>query len=196
MKIEQIDPQTIKVILTQTDMDSFDITYDDMDYKDPHTKQVILELLRQIKQEITIDFNSGKLFIEAFPYLNGGCVLYICTIALENEKAEPSASVSRRTGFNTPLVFEFDDINLLTDTCSRLLQQYNHIILRSALYWYENKYRLLIYSYFKLDNKIISLVKEYGNYIGKGTVQSSIVREHAKLLIENNAIETVSQYLD
>ena len=42
MKIEQIDPQTIKVILTQTDMDSFDITYDDMDYKDPHTKQVIL----------------------------------------------------------------------------------------------------------------------------------------------------------
>ena len=157
---------------------------------------MILELLRQIKQEMTIDFTRGKLFIEAFPYLNGGCVLYICTIAMENDKTESSASAARRTGFNTPLVFEFDDIDLLTDTCTRLLQQYSHIILRSALYLYENKYRLLIYSYFKLDNKIISLVKEYGHYIGKGTVQSSIVREHAKLLIENNAIEIVSQYLN
>lgn len=85
MKIEQIDQQTIKVVLTPRDMDSFDITYEEMDYKDPNTKRVILELLHQIKKETSMDFNGGKLFVEAFPYLDGGCVLYICTIPASAE---------------------------------------------------------------------------------------------------------------
>ena len=193
MRIEQIDKQTIKVILTPDDMEDLDITYEEMDYKDPNTKRVILELLHQIKDETAVDLSRGKLFIEAFPYANGGCVLYICTIGLEGQPQAQTAQ--KRAGFNTPLVFEFSDINLMAAACEHLLLQYNHIILKSALYLYERKYRLLGYSYFKLDNKIIALVSEYGDYIGKGTVRSSFVKEHAKCLLESNAIETVSEKL-
>ena len=189
MRIEQIDRQTVKVILTQADMDGFDITYEEMDYKDPNTRRVILELLRRIKDEMAVDFSGGKLFVEAFPYLDGGCVLYICTITAEGERKPRSRNTN---SFNTPLVFEFGELGMLTAACERLLLRYNHIILKSALYLYENKYRLLLYSYFKLDDKLVALVGEYGSYIGKGSIQSSFVREHAKCLIEANAVETLA----
>lgn len=189
MRIEQIDKQTVKVILTQADMDDFDITYEEMDYKDPNTRRVILELLQRIKDEMAVDFGGGKLFVEAFPYLDGGCVLYICTIAAESEKKPRPKNTS---SFNTPLVFEFDELGLMTAACGRLQLRYNHIILKSALYLYENRYRLLLYTYFKLDDKLIAMVSEYGRYIGKGSIQSSFVKEHARCLLETNAIETLA----
>lgn len=194
MKIEQIDRQTIKVILSPLDMDRFDLTYEEMDYKDPNTKRVILELLHRIKQETDLDLNDGRLFVEAFPYLNGGCVLYICTVS--GELPPKSRTVQKRTsGFNTPLVFGFKSLELLSAACEHLVLQYNHIILKSALYLYETEYRLLIYSYFKLDDRLIALVSEYGRYIGKGAVPSSVVKEHAKCLLDSGAIETISEKL-
>ncbi len=193
MKIEQIDGRTVKIILTQRDMDGFDITYDEMDYKDPNTKRVILELLHRIRQETDIELSEGKLFVEAFPCLNGGCVLYLCTVPQESKPQSRTAPKS--TGFNTPLVFEFDDLDLLTAACRHLFLQYNHIILKSALYLYEGRYRLLVYSYFKLDNRIIALVSEYGRCIGKGSVSASVVKEHAKCLLDTDAIETISEAL-
>ena len=195
MRIEQIDRQTIKVVLNQTDMDSFDITYEEMDYKDPNTKRVLLELIRRIKEETDMDFNSGKLFVEAFPYSDGGCVLYICTIPVSAESTPQNRPAQKRAVFNTPLVFEFDGLEALGSACKHLFLQYNHIILKSALYLYGQAYRLLIYSYFKLDNKLIAMVSEYGRYIGKGGIQSAIVREHAKCLLEANAVETISEKL-
>ena len=137
MRIEQIDKQTIKVILTPNDMEDLDITYEEMDYKDPNTKRVIFRTSASDKEETTIDLNRGKLFIEAFPYADGGCVLYICTIGLEGQPNNQTNQ--KRSGFNTPLVFEFPDIDLLAAACSHLLLQYNHIILKSALYLYEKK---------------------------------------------------------
>lgn len=193
MRIEQIDQQTVKVVLTQDDMDSFDITYEEMDYQDPNTKRVLMELLQRIRDEMQMDLGGGRLFVEAFPYLDGGCVLYICNIPAEGDKrARP---VKKPSGFNTPIVFEFENLSLLTAACGRLIQRYNHIILKSALYLYEEKYRLLLYSYFKQDEKLIALVSEYGRYVGKGAVQSSFVKEHAKLLLESNAVETLSELI-
>ena len=195
MKIEQIDQQTIKVVLTPRDMDSFDITYEEMDYKDPNTKRVILELLHQIKKETSMDFNGGKLFVEAFPYLDGGCVLYICTIPVSAETTPKTRQTQKPAVFNTPLVFAFRELEPLADACKHLFLQYNHIILKSALYLYEHQYRLLVYSYIKLDDKLIGLVSEYGRFIGKGSIQASLVKEHAKCLLESNAIETISEKL-
>lgn len=194
MKIEQIDQQTIKVVLTPLDMEHFGITYEEMDYKDSNTKRVILELLHRIKQETEINFNDGRLFVEAFPYLNGGCVLYICTVPADiSSKSHPSKK--QVNGFNTPLVFAFDSLELLTAACKHLLLQYNHIILKSALYLLEEEYRLLIYSYFKLDDRLIALISEYGQYLGKGAVPASVVKEHAKCLLDTNAIEIISEKL-
>ncbi len=194
MKIELIDRQTVKILLSVHDMQDLAITYDQMDYKDPGTKRAIVALLHKVRQETQVDLSGGKLFIEAFPHCEGGCILYISV--LESQVKAPAQKPKRYRGsFNTPLIFRFQDVEELITVCDKLFRQYSHLVLKSSIYLLDQAYILMIYSYFKLDGKIAALVGEYGEVLGKGTVKCSFIKEHAKPLIENTAIETMVEHL-
>ncbi|MFZ2537567.1 MAG: adaptor protein MecA [Oscillospiraceae bacterium] len=186
MKIELLDDKTIKVLLSKIDMTTYNLCYDEMDYKNPQTKRVILKLIDEIKKEVKINLTTGKLFIEAFPYADGGCILYVNV--LDSSTSETQSQKKSKSGFDTPLIFIVEDINLLGVLSNRLITRYSHIILKSSLYLWDDKYYILLYTYFKMDSEIIKLISEYGKFYGKGTIQSSIVKEHAKELIKNDAI--------
>ncbi len=188
MKIELLENKTVKVVLSNIDMMNFNLTYEEMDYKNPDTKRVIMQLIDQIKKEVSIDLTNGKLFIEAFPYIDGGCILYVNMIDTEYKK---NVTKNSKSSFSTPIIYSFQDINALGNLCKRMISRYNHIILKNALYFYENKYFLLIYTYFKMDEQLATLLKEYGQYYGKGSVVCSLIKEHAQELIATNAIETL-----
>lgn len=194
MKIELLDDKTVKVVLSNADMVHFNITYDDMDYKNPDTKRVILQLVDQIKREVSVDLSTGKLFIEAFPYADGGCILYVNLIDINSGKSKPG-SHRYKTSFDTPIIFCFKDINALAGLSKRLISQFGHIILKNSLYLYHDKYYLLIYTYFKMDDQLLHLLTEYGQFYGKGSFVSSLVQEHAKELIASDALETLSDCL-
>ncbi len=189
LKIEMLDQQTVKVILSQLDMEELSITYEELDYSRPDTRKIILQLLRRVREKTELDFTKGKLFIEAFPSQEGGCVLYLNLI-------EQTLSKNRHE-FSTPLIFSFSNIEELSKLCNKLLTRYHHLILKSALYHHteESKYILMIYSYYKLDDKLIAIVKEHGTLIGKGNIKKCIIDEHAKLIMKEQAIETVAKYL-
>lgn len=186
MKIELLDDKTVKVLLSKVDMTAYNLSYEEMDYKNPQTKRVILKLIEEIKKEVKINLSTGKLFIEAFPYADGGCILYVNL--LDAGKADALSQKKLKPGFDTPLIFVIDDLNYLGVLSNRLVTRYSHIILKSALYLWESNYYLLLYTYFKMDSEIIKLIGEYAKLYGKGNVQSAIVKEHAKELITNDAI--------
>ncbi len=191
MKIEPLDDKTVKIVLSKGDMDCFQLTYEEMDYKNPDTKRVILKLIDEIKKEVDMDLTQGKLFIEAFPYADGGCILYVNVL----DSTRPSSPKKYRTSFDTPLIFSFDTLEALTALASSLNERYSHIILKSSLYFMEEKYYLMIYTYFKMDHQITHLLNEYGRYIGKGAIQSSLIQEHARELIHNDAAQIIERYL-
>lgn len=186
LKIELLDDKTVKVLLSKVDMTAYNLSYEEMDYKNPQTKRVILKLIEEIKKEVKINLSTGKLFIEAFPYADGGCILYVNL--LDAGKADALSQKKLKPGFDTPLIFVIDDLNYLGVLSNRLVTRYSHIILKSALYLWESNYYLLLYTYFKMDSEIIKLIGEYAKLYGKGNVQSAIVKEHAKELITNDAI--------
>ena len=135
---------------------------------------------------------SGKLFVEAFPDENGGCILYVNVM---NPLPEDQFSCRERSSFNTPLIFEFDTLDLLTAACSMLWNHDSHLMIKTSLYLYEKKYRLLIYTYCRMEQKIIPQLQEYGLYLGKGVVLSAFVKEHAKPILTDQAVETILKYL-
>ncbi len=187
MKIELLDDKTVKVVLSNTDMISLNLTYDEMDYKNPDTKRVILQLVDQIKKEVSLDLSTSKLFIEAFPYVDGGCILYVNLLDL-NLKSKSTAK-QYKISFDTPIIFCFSDIDSLGNLSKRLLERYSHIILKNSLYLYNGKYYLLLYTYFKMDDQLSRLLNEYGQYYGKGAIMSAVIQEHAKELISSDALE-------
>lgn len=195
MKIEPLDDKTVKVVLSKVDMDGFQLTYEEMDYKNPETKRVILKLIDEIRNQVDIDLSQGKLFIEAFPYADGGCILYVNVLDL-TRAADPRSPRKHRTSFDTPLIFVFDDLSSLAALSVRLNARYSHVILRNSLYLLDQKYYLMIYTYFKMDNEITHLLNEYGRFYGKGAVRSSIIKEHAKELLKSEATETLEKYLN
>lgn len=190
MKIDIIDDKTIKVILSKIEMVGFNLSYEELDYKNPNTKIFLLNLVSRIKKDTSISFTSNKMFVEAFPYCDGGCILYLNLI--ESIKKEEKQS-KLKASFDTPLIYKFKEMNHLLSICKILNQSYNHIILSNSLYKLNEYYYLLIYTYFKMDTKLKLLMNEYGTYSAKGAIGASMIKEHCAELIPSNAILELSK---
>lgn len=191
MKIEPLDDKTVKIVLSKGDMDTFHLTYEEMDYQNPDTKRVLLKLIDAVRRESSVDLAGGKLFIEAFPYADGGCILYVNVLP----GSGPERPARPKTGFDTPLVFLFGDLESLCRASARLQGRYSHTILKSSLYLLEGRYCLALYTYFKLDGPISRLLSEYGDFFGKGPVTAAFLREHGKVLCEEEALRTIVESL-
>lgn len=192
LKIEIVDEKTVKVSLTRADMDDLNVCYDGLDYKNPLTRKMIVEVLEIIKSRLNLDLTEEKLIIEAFPYIDGGCILYI---KINSEKRIVAAK-KQKPSFNTPIIFRFKDINELSMGVSFLSKLYFHIILESSLYLLDDSYYLLIYSYFKMDDRISSALSECGEFYGKGAVKSAFLKEHGKELIKSDAVKKLCSCLN
>ena len=180
MNLALLENKIIKVVLTSSDMIDYDLTYTEMDYSNQQTKQILSHLIDKIKNEFSMDLKLSKLLIEAFPYQDGGCILYINSV-------QPTKSST----MHTPIIYEFDNITVLSSAVKQLYSQYTHIIIKSELYLYNEKYILIIYTYFKMDKQIYNLLNEYADFYGKGVIVSAVIKEHAKKLISDNAVETL-----
>lgn len=191
LKIEIIDEKTIKILLSVEDMQEFHLTYEQMDYNDTVTRKAILSIVQKIRQDTTVDLEMNKLFIEAFPDTSGGCILYVNLI----EAQQMQSLKSGKQSFDTPLIFILENIDLVAGVSSRLMKEHSHLIIHSSLYQMEQRYYLLLYTYCRMEKKIICLLKEYGSYLGKGAILSAFVHEHGKEILKDNAIETITQYL-
>lgn len=189
MKIEQIDMVTIKIELSGNDMTELSITYDEMDYQSKPTRRAILEIMHRVQKKITLDIETNKLFIEAFPADDGGCVLLINLIE-ENDRSYECPSVAEM-----PIVFGFSELDTLVKLCHRIPQRMLLLIKKSKLILYDSEYLLLLYTYRHREGKIAKLVQEYGEPLGNGMVINAFYHEHGKLLMEDNAIENLLKYI-
>ena len=186
LKIELIDQKTVKITLNEADLDEMALSFHADGNASLKTKQAVWDLIAKIKEETALDLTGGKLFVEAFPDANGGCVLYVNVI--EQRSSAPKAARDP-AGLNTPILFRFPSLADLTEACARLFRQYSHLVRKSSLYLLGQDYYFVLYSYLRTDEKLIRFLNEYGRYAGKGAVRLSYLREHARCLIEDAALE-------
>ena len=187
VKIEQLDEKTIRILLSAVDLEQMHLTYEEMDYSSAATKRAVSLILQRIRAQTDLPLDHRRLLIEAFPESSGGCILYL------NLMDEPLRQ--ERHGFDTPLVFGFDGLDPLVAVSGRLLNEFSHLIVKTELYLDESGYRLLLYTYCRMEKRIIQLLQEYGTYLGKGAVLCAFVKEHAKPLLTENAVESIVTYL-
>lgn len=195
MRIEVINSNTIKVILSEYDMSDYDICYERLSHKDPDTKRLLVELLQLVRTEKNIDLCNERIFIEAFPCTDGGCMLYISPLT---ETAAPVSAPSRvrpKASLHTGLVCETQNVDELAALCGQLHRRFSHIIHESQLYRGEKGYRLVLYVYNRLEEKLMPLLREFGRLDGKGELPCARTREHCTCLVEQGAVETIVKSL-
>lgn len=189
LKIDLVDYKTVRVFLSENDMRELSLEYETMDYNNDQTKRAVKTILHTVNTVLSLDLNSSKLFIEAFPGEDGenSCILYISML----EKYKGSA----RRELSTPIVFSLNSIDALSALSKRIFKQYSHLVLKSSLYLMDKKYMLMIYTYSRLDKKLTALASEYAVIYGRGKIADSFIREHANELIGSNALEKVVENL-
>ena len=186
MTVELMNNKTVMITLTREDMEDMFLSYESMRRESEFTRGTILRIIKRAERATNLDFTRQNIFVEILPHINGGCVLFI-----HITKSRKTKKYKNET--NSPLIFKLSDIRQLENACMRLFRQVNHLILKSRIYSRNEIYYLVVYTYFKLDHKIIAVAGEFGLLDGRGELRHSQIKEISEIVITDNAVQKIAE---
>lgn len=192
MTLKIVSPQENKIVveLTNADMTELDITYEEMDYGNIETRRVIWTILDRARHTLSRDIDpSGKMLIESVPTKEGGCVLYI-TVLEAQAHAIGCRGFLRIHKERTSFTYAFDSLGDLT-ACAAHLRASAPDCCKSSLFLLDGQYRLSVRSELP-PRRVKTLLAEYGTPCADGALPDAFLREHGKLLAEDDAIEKLT----
>jgi len=184
-------------------MFDMDIKYESLSGKNPDTKRLLSHVLRTVKLDKSagVDFSGERLFVEAFPRPDGGCMLYISSLNEEKDRGDckplqvhsfspekKTVKLTAKPPKSESLLCSFDSLKNLENACKCLSWQ-SQGDLSSTLYTSGSDYRLFISSGSKKRMSVI--VSEFGELLEIEN-DLSFTNEYYKVVIENNAIEKMT----
>lgn len=160
MELVRISENALKVMLTREDMESYDIAFEMLDYKNIETRRALSKILAEAKRAVGFAAESEKLYIQAFSDGEGGCELFV-----------------RRNESTAEQLYEFLSFNLLLGGCARL---YNcGFSGESEAYYGEDRYFLQLSG--KSEESYIFL----SEIARRVRLPSGFLSEHAKKLCDD-----------
>lgn len=188
LKIEAPQENKIVVVLTREDMSELDITYEEMDYGNIETRRVIWTLLDRARETLRRDIDpSGKMLIETVPTEDGGCVLYFTV--LPQEAALNGRGAVRIHKERTGFTYAFASLDALLECAAHL--RGIRPLPKSSLYLLDGTYCLRVQAE-HAPRRIRQMLSEYGVPCADGVMPAAFLREHAKLLARDDAIEKLT----
>ncbi|MDR2531324.1 MAG: adaptor protein MecA [Oscillospiraceae bacterium] len=102
MQIDILSSNTLKLTLSRLDMFDLDIKYESLSGKNPETKRLLAHVLKSIRldQKVGFDFSCERIFVEAFPRPDGGCMLYVSSLESDSGKKKRTHPKPRETIYN------------------------------------------------------------------------------------------------
>ena len=174
MKIDSPNKNKIIVELTDEDMLSLDITYDELDYSNIETRRVIWTILAKARKSLGRDIDpSGKIVIETLPSRTGGCmILFTVSDKTEARKSNLPVRLSRESA-----VYELDSIDNVIDLYNSIKSSYDFPL--SAELYSDKSGKFRIITRLSPDwSDIKCKLSEYGIFCGENDVVCSHTREH------------------
>ena len=192
MIIELVDESRLLITLAPADMQLLDISFEQLDWRDCHSKKVMKELILLAQNETGFTADGHKLLIEALPEGGGGCRLWVTLLPGEAGKTRKKFRIKGRFG---PYVYQFDSAEQLLNALAHLKAAGSRPSCPNSLIAGEKSYRLVFYPLGTLAPAVDAVLSEYGRLKGRGTIAAAAAAEHGTLLAEHNAVEAVGRYL-
>lgn len=207
MKIEKLTENKIRIILKREDFKNKTIDINQLFSTTTESHQLFLELLNRAEKEVDFDTTGHKLLIEATSE-NDDIFIFTITKYIETDiniksKHKKALTIKKTSNiFNaSSLIYQFNEFEYFCEFCD-FVNSNNHINIKklyksSILYLYNNTYFLVIdginltnHSLLALHSSLLefsSLTKYTKNFKFK-------LKEHGKIIIKNNAINTGIKY--
>lgn len=189
MEVIRISDSKLKVMLSEEDMERFDLCRDELDYDNTETRRALWEILDEAKKETGFDAAKERVLIQMFRGKRGGCELFVTKVSAVSENAE---KVLRKTRTNAYL---FSDIETLFLMCEKLYAlDYRE---KSEIYRMENGFCLIVEEResdtLVADNSLgeYGFLSEYGKR-RRGQLTLSYIREHGECIENERAVERLA----
>ena len=207
MKIEKITENKIRIILKKEDFKDKTIDLEKLILNTPDSHSLFLEILDRAEKEVNFNTNGHKLLIETYMQGEDICVFTITKYMEKNINTKNSSKkhliVKRKTQVfnNTSIISKFNEFEDFCDFCDFINK--NHTInlkglfKNCLLYNYNNTYYLVIDGinpYHTSLNSFNSSLLEFSSLLKYNKNFKFKLREHAKIVIRNNAINTGIKY--
>ena len=168
-------PKQFKIELDRDDLSALDITYQQMDYNDSHTREVLQGLLKRIGVPGGFDGETGRVLIEVFPRANDGC-----TVQFTSLETAPSAIRMKKAKGET-LVFEFDGVDELIDGVRVLgeIRSEDQGDFDAEFYEIEGVYRAVVYVG-RDERRLPHIFGEFARRLKKPTLAAAYTAEHGR----------------
>ncbi|MBE6544118.1 MAG: adaptor protein MecA [Ruminococcaceae bacterium] len=77
MELLIISDCKLKIILSKGDMESYNLTAEALDYSLKNTRQTFDEIFELAKRKTGFEIKKGRLFVQVYPSVDGGCEIYL-----------------------------------------------------------------------------------------------------------------------
>lgn len=207
MKIEKLSENKIRIILKKEDFKDKSINLQKLILNTSESQYLFLELLDKAEKEVNFDTNGHKLMIETYFEGNDICIFtitkYIESIKKTTNKNKKYLKAKRKSQkfTSTSLIYKFNAFEDFCDFCNFIYKNHN-IVLKSLfklslLYNYNNIYYLIIDG-INTSHKSLqyfhSSLSEFSNLLKYTKNFKFKLKEHGKLYIKNDAIQTGIKY--
>lgn len=180
MKYDSLSRNTVKITLSEEDMREYSLCAENIALRTGETKRNLSKLLREIK--LFPEYKPERLFLEAFPVRDGGCVLYVSTLGEDYEDIPSAKSGDDKT----PLMCTAKDIRTISLICFglKLLTQSPEVFV----YRLGKIYAVVVVAKTSETEKIRRFISEYSE-VKNNLTEIYSLPEYAEPVCTDNACE-------
>ena len=177
MELILISESKLKIMLSQRDMEKYELSLSDIDSENRACKRAFGKLLEEAKARTGFCATQKNLYIQIFPGRSGGCEIFITKTNTLNGNCKEGL-----------LIFTFSSTDDVIRACKTLLKRgYSG---KSSLFYNEDgTYYLLTDT--QLHNKLIYTLCEFSKQV-KNKKYIYHIFEHSKELCTDTAVETMA----
>lgn len=205
MIIEQIDKKRLMIMLESEDMNSLELTYENISWKNYKFKLLVAKLLALAKFKTGFSVDNCKLSIETIPQ-GLGCVIIFTLFPDINIE---SSSKKQHNDFNIeenndtvdivntePFIYKFDSVDDLFSICGKLSKMRKTNIIRSSVVKLGGSYHILVYpKNIDLPLNVSTILSEYGDKIKFSRTLEAYLYEFGQIIHNKNAITHIGKCL-
>lgn len=198
MNIKILNQDKLRVDLSLSDLDRYDLDYLSISTSSPGTKRMIRDILFEAGQSVDFSTSNCKLLVEVLPGKEDGCVLYLTKLPLKiSPKRRLRIPESQNQGKSYILTCECIEDAINAINC---FTGFPDIALRkSSLYHLAGNYLLTFtpvrfgFDTRRLDS-LLALLSEYGETGFASSIKEAVLAEHGHTIKEGRAVESFIRY--
>ena len=203
MKIEKINDNKLKILLTNDDLKERNIKMAELAFGSEKTRDLFKEMINIAADEYDFDADDSQLMIEAIP-ISLEAIVNIVTkkdeeqkiVMHRKKKKNKESSSAKVVGIENTSIYEF---NTIDDICLVAKVLYSRFNGESILVKKGNKYFLILQNNNSCDEitdeELEIIIGEYGKRHIVNSISKAYLFEHGEIIIKENAVDVLSEYL-